>query len=139
MTVLAACFAMAAVLTIGTGLLLLAPTTSAELRIWRRVRVSSLRRWLTRTRHVEEPLDSDVTTRIARRNLYWHLVLTGLFAVQLGIALGSVGAWWRPFAAVLVVPCLAYFLGSVVQRQKIAVIQMRSALHEQRQSRSARL
>jgi hypothetical protein len=124
---LTACFLSAVALTAATGLLVILPATRAELAIWRRLRIQSLRRRLTRTRHVDQPLEAGVTARIARRNLHWHLVLSGLFTAQLGAAIGSEGRWWRPLAAPLIVFCVAYFAGSLVQRQKLVVLQFSAA------------
>ncbi len=119
---LATCFGVAACLTVATALMLLLPARPREVRIWHRLRVASIRRWLTRSRAADEPLDVVGTTRMAARNLRWHFVMSALFTAQLGIAVGSHGAWWRPLALLLVVPCVAYVVGSVVQRQKIAII-----------------
>jgi len=121
-SLLATCYWLAMGLSVATGLLLLVPPARVELRLWRRLRVQSLRRWLTRKRRVDEPLEPQITRRIARRNLLWHLVLTGLFASQLLAAAHSEGRWWRPLAAPLIVPCIAYFAGSLVQRQKLALL-----------------
>ena len=123
---LAACAAGALVMVAVTGLLLFVPVSRWELRVWRGLRVRRLRRWLTRTRRVNEPLHPETTVRIAVRNLQWHLLLTALFCWQLAVAAMLESAWWRPLALVLVVPCAAYLAGSLVQRQKIAVTRLRS-------------
>ena len=108
-----------------TILLVVMPASRLELRVWHTVRVTHLRRWLTRNRQVVEPFHRETTLRIARRNLRWHLVLTALFSFQLGVASASTEAWWRPLPLLLLVPCVAYMLGSLVQRQKIAIIGVR--------------
>ena len=113
-------------LTTITILLVVIPVGRWELRVWHRLRVAQFRRWLTRSRHVREPLHPDRTVRIARRNLQWHIVLTALFSFQLGVAAAAKDAWWRPLALLLVVPCVAYMLGSLVQRQKVAIIGLRT-------------
>ncbi len=119
---------LAWVLTAITAVFVLVPTAGSEHRIWHRLKVARVRRWLTRRRSVSEPYQAEATMRIARRNLWWHLVMTALFTSQLAIAAGSPRAWWRPGALILIVPCLAYLLGSVVQRQKIAIIRSREAI-----------
>ncbi len=123
---LTTCFAAAALLTLATAVLLLLPVTRRELRLWHRLRTGALRRRLTGRARVPEPLDPLETPRRARRNLLWHLVMTGLFAGQLAVSISAHGRWWRPLALPLVVPCLAYFAGSLVQRQKIAVLAIAS-------------
>lgn len=127
MTLVLTVFAcLSATLVVVTLALLAVPTRPAELALWRRLRTQSVRRWLTRRRHVTEPLNPVSTPQVARKNLLWHLVLTSLFSSQLAIAVGAVGAWWRPLAALLVLPSVAYFVGSLVQRQKLAVLHSRS-------------
>ena len=122
---LAACAGVGAVLTAVTALLTVLPARQWELRIWRWLGVTPVRHWLTRRHREADPLDLRSVSRIARRNLQWHLALTGLFSVELAVAAGTPHAWWRPLALLLLLPCIAYMLGSVVQRQKIAIIQAR--------------
>ncbi len=121
------CFWLALGLSAATGCLMFAPAMHIELSIWRRFRVQHLRRWLTRSRHVAQPLDPIVTTDIARRNLRWHLFFTSLFCVQMAVAAVSEDRWWRPLAPLLVLPCIAYFAGSMVQRQKMVIVYFRRA------------
>ncbi len=123
--ILVASCSLSALLMIATIALLTVPVVPAELALWHSLHVEGLRRWITKRRGVQEPLNTRGTVQIARRNLLWHLTLTFLFFTQLGIAAGSAGSWWRPLAPVLVIPCVAYFAGSIVQRQKIAVVRLR--------------
>jgi hypothetical protein len=126
MTLVLTVFAwLSATLVVVTIALLAVPTTPAELALWRRLRTQSVRRWLTRRRSLSEPLNTVSTPQVARKNLLWHLVLTALFSTQLAIAAASPGAWWRPLAALMVLPSLAYFVGSLVQRQKVAILHSR--------------
>jgi uncharacterized membrane protein YbaN (DUF454 family) len=123
--VLTVCAWLSATLAVVTIALLAVPTTPLELALWRRLRAQSVRKWLTRRRGLAEPLNFMSTPQVARKNLLWHLVLTTLFSTQLAIAAGSEAAWWRPLAALLVVPSVAYFIGSLVQRQKVAILHSR--------------
>jgi hypothetical protein len=63
---------------------------------------------------------------IARTNLRWHLILTFLFFGLLARALWAGSEWWSALAGLLIVPSLAYFVGSLVQRQKIAILHLRT-------------
>ena len=107
--------------------LLVIPVTPRELGLWRYLRVRSLRRWITRRRSVNEPFHVQLTVEMARRNLMWHLLLTGLFCSQIAWALLSGGSWWRPLTVPLAVFCIGYFAGSLVQRQKIAIAYARQS------------
>lgn len=121
------CFWLALCLTVATAGLIVAPVRPFELAIWRRLRIQSVRRWLSRKRHAVEALDPLVTLGMAHRNLLWHLFFTGFFSLQLGVATASNGTWWQPLAVLLIVPCVAYFVGSLVQRQKVLVLRLRSS------------
>lgn len=126
--VLTVCACLSAVIVLIAIALLFAPITPAELALWRRLRTQALRKWITRRRHVDEPLDRVSTPQIARRNLLWHLVLTVVFSTQLARAAASPQLWWRPLAPLFMLPSVAYFAGSIVQRQKLAVLHLRSAV-----------
>jgi len=120
--ILAICFCLALTLTAATGGLMLAPPMRIELIIWRRLGVQRLRHWLTQRRRIEEPLDLCATRRIAYRNLRWHLFLTGLFSGMLAAAVTSESRILQSLTALLVFPCVAYFAGSMVQRQKLVLL-----------------
>jgi hypothetical protein len=116
------CFVVSLITLVATTLLLFFPVSRSELRLWRLLRARSLRHWISTRRRVNEPLDPHLTPALAQRNLLWHLVLNALFSGQIAGALFSTQTIWRPLAPVLVLPCLAYLAGSVVQRQKIAIV-----------------
>jgi hypothetical protein len=119
------CLILAGLAFVGTVVLLFVPVFPAELQFWHFLRIQSLRGWITRSRDVNQPLHKDRTLTLARMNLWWHLILTGLFCGLIGRAI-SADAWWlRVPAVLLVIPSIAYFLGSLVQRQKIAILQLR--------------
>jgi hypothetical protein len=119
------CLILACLALVGTVALLFVPVLPSELQFWHFLRIQSLRGWITRTREVSQPLHKERTLIDARTNLRWHLILTGLFCGLIGRAI-SADAWWlRVPAALLVIPAIAYFLGSLVQRQKIAILHLR--------------
>ena len=70
----------------------------------------------TKKRKVNQPLEEKRTVQIGRKSLLWHLILSFVFSTQIACAIGSEGSWWRPLAIILVVPSVAYFAGSLVQR-----------------------
>lgn len=113
---------LSAILAVLTCALLAAPVIPGERLLWRRLRIPLVRRWITRRRQLSGVLDFATTPLAARRNLRWHLGLTSLFAAQLAMAAGSRETWWRPLVALLVLPSVGYFVGSLVQRQKIAIL-----------------
>ena len=66
---------------------------------------------------------------IAIRNVRWLLLLTFALSVQTLLAINSQSLVLRLLAIVYLLPVVAWLVGSVVQRQKIAIVwqQQRSA------------
>jgi hypothetical protein len=81
--------------------------------------------WISKRRRVNEPLHPQLTIKIARRNLVWHVILTGLFSTQIAWGLAYETRWWAPLTVPLVIFNVGYFIGSVVQRQKIVIVRLR--------------
>jgi len=107
--------------------LLLAPVRPAERRLWRRLRIQALRRWLTRNRGSRVERNQDRVVATARRNILWHVVLTATMAL-IALHPAVVALQWRAVVyGFLVAGSLAYLAGSIVQRQKIAVVTGRIA------------
>ncbi len=126
--ILAICLVIVGLSVIGTVALMVIPVTPGELRLWYLLRIQRIRKWITRTRRVDQPLHNVQTLGIARTNLRWHLIFTCLFCVLVARAF-TLDRWWlRLAASLLTIPSIAYALGSLVQRQKIAVMIVRSGL-----------
>jgi hypothetical protein len=124
--ILTLCLIVLGLSVIETLALMVVPVTSCELRLWHLLRIQRIRRWITKTRRVDQPLHNVQTLSVARINLRWHLILTCLFAVLVARAFTLESRWLRLAASLLTMPSIAYALGSLVQRQKIAIIIMRS-------------
>ncbi|GEM_PF-3311321 len=123
--VLVCCLLIAVAMLVLTVGLLVVPVTPSELSLWHRLRIGSVRRWITKRRNENEPLHPELTLKTAKVNLKWHIMMTGLFCMQLAWAVLSSGVWWRPLVFFVFVFSLGYFVGSVVQRQKIAILVLR--------------
>ena len=88
--------------------------------MWRRLGIGSLRRSLTRRRNPGQRHRDGNTIAVARANIVWHVFL-GLLLASL-ILHPQLRAWpLRAARYALVAGCVAYFLGSIVQRQKIVI------------------
>ena len=102
-------------------LLVLAPRVG-EQRVWRRLRVQTVRRWITRRRGAGKRQAPASILIDAKRNIVWHLVLSLLIAVLvLHPAIASL-SYRGVVYAFAIAGCMAYVAGSVVQRQKIVII-----------------
>jgi hypothetical protein len=124
---LVACLIMMGFALGGTVGLLVFPIMPGELQLWHALRIQNIRKWITRTRNINQPLHENRTLAFARTNLWWHLTLTTLFCILVARAT-ALDTWWIcALASLLVAPSGAYFLGSLVQRQKIAILKMRGA------------
>jgi hypothetical protein len=124
--ILIVCFILLGLLAASTLALAAIPVVPGELELWRVLRIQVIRRWITKRRRVNQPLHNVKTMGIARTNIRWHLLLTFLFLGLLARALWSGSEWWSALAGLLIVPSLAYFVGSLVQRQKIAIMHLRT-------------
>ena len=108
---------------------LLVPVFPSERALWRQLRIQEIRKWITKRRKPGESRHPAETLEKARSNLKWHILLTALFCMQLAMAVASKESRWWPFTLPLFVFSLAYFVGSVVQRQKIAITILRGKRH----------
>ena len=102
--------------------LALIPLRQNELPLWRRLGLGRLRKRLTRRLRRAEPLAHDETVRTARRNIWWHVALTGALMIQGFGALADGPVWRWALGVVSAIPALAWLAGSLVQRQKMALI-----------------
>ena len=124
--VLLVCLVLQAFVLLGTIALMTIPIMPTELGVWHLLRIEQTRKWITRRRKVIQPLRRESTLKIARDNLRWHLVLTILFCGLTGRAVMADNILFRLLASLLLIPSIAYLGGSLVQRQKIAVLGCRA-------------
>ena len=124
--VLLVCLVLQAFVLLGTIALMTIPIMPTELGVWHLLRIEQTRKWITRRRKVIQPLRRESTLKIARDNLRWHLVLTILFCGLTGRAVMADDILFRLLASLLLIPSIAYLGGSLVQRQKIAVLGCRA-------------
>jgi hypothetical protein len=134
--VLLGCLILSSFFVAGTLALLVIPVRPGELRLWGVLRTRVLRRWITKRRSVNQPLQGVRTLLIARTNLRWHLILTAVFVGLIARAALDESCWWRPIAILMTIPAVAYFLGSLMQRQKIAIIELRTRRSDGKRTRA---
>ncbi|MBV8517818.1 MAG: hypothetical protein JO197_10505 [Acidobacteria bacterium] len=121
-------FAIGALLTLANVPLLIVPASAAEQRLWRRLGVQHLRRRITRRRDPRQPHREGRTLAVARRNIVWHLVLSGVFTAEM-LQPFLVRVPFHLAAVALLCGCVAYLTGSILQRQKIVVARNERARH----------
>lgn len=108
---------------LATLAILLFPVHTGELRLWRRFGIGRLRRLLTKRLRRSQPYSTEHTETIARSNIRWHLVLTCALLIQTLLAAMSQLPMFHMVGIFFSVPVVAWLLGSIVQRHKIALIQ----------------
>jgi hypothetical protein len=121
-----ACLVLSLLCLSGTIVFIILPIVPGEMKLWNFLRIQKLRHWITKRRTVNEPLKEGKTVDRVRRNLLWHLILTFVFITEITISLYPMNIWLSPFALFFTASSLAYLLGSIVQRQKIAIIENRN-------------
>lgn len=116
-------------ITCVTLVLIFLPISRQELKLWRGLRINKARRHMTKRRKLDQPFDRDETPRLAWKNLHWHLILTTLFTYQVGTIVWTGSRILQPAAFLLTIFCVAYLVGSLVQRQKVAIIALSAKVH----------
>lgn len=112
--------AVALVFALANLPLLLLPPTPAEQRLWRRLDVQRLRRWITRRRNPGQRHRDGTTEQTARTNILWHAAL-GVILAGLILHPSLSSGPLRVIRYFLLLGCIAYFAGSLVQRQKLVI------------------
>ena len=103
------------------------PATIAELRCWQKLNIRALRHWVTKKgteKWTAKGTIQNVVER-ARKNIAWHGIITFTFSFLMvrAIFIGNVVIQYS--SQLLLIPSIAYFLGSIIQRQKLVIILIR--------------
>jgi hypothetical protein len=76
---------------------------------------------------VHQPLDFETVSR-SKKNIVWHIALTAVMLIVTLKLVSQPGAIFKIMQMLTVVPSIGWFFGSLVQRQKIALLnQMRAS------------
>jgi hypothetical protein len=106
------------------------PVTELEQKLWHKLNIRILRHWVSRKGTEKWPQKSTLQNIIdrSRKNIAWHGIMTLTFCLlmvqtqSLDIKLIQVGS------SLFVIPSIAYFVGSVIQRQKLVIILIRKIM-----------
>ena len=96
--------------------------------MWRRLNTRRWRHWVTEKRTERRPPETHTPEDIARssrRNILWHGILTAVFASLMVQASLTRMLALQGMALLLAVPSVAYLAGSLIQRQKLAIVEDR--------------
>jgi hypothetical protein len=103
------------------------PITEIEQRLWQKLKIRTIRHWVTRKGTEKWAQKSTIhnAAERSRSNIAWHGLFTFIFGTLIIRAQFVHTQLIQYGSYVLVIPSLAYFLGSVVQRQKLVIIMIR--------------
>ena len=107
---------------LATLAIMFVPPLVGEVGLWRRLGAGNLRRFLSKRLTTPQPFSVGPTEHVAVRNIRWHLVLTFALLVQTLLATVSPSLTLQLLGIFYVLPAIGWLLGSIVQRQKIALI-----------------
>jgi hypothetical protein len=110
------------------------PVLHAELSIWRQLRLAKLRKYLTKRLRKPESLDPAQTLRKAKRNIVWHAVMILALMPQSLSTLTSPSPFRLIMSIFLGCAAIAWLVGSLVQRQKLAILALSHAAKPGRDS-----
>ena len=92
--------------------------------LWQKLNVRLLRYWATKKKTERwnvQGSNQNIVDR-SRKNIAWHGFLTLIFAFLMIRAQFTDIVFLQYASLLLLIPSIVYFLGSIVQRQKIVII-----------------
>jgi hypothetical protein len=104
------------------------PVTKKEQQFWHKLNIRKWRQWATK-KETEKCKDDeasklDIVSR-SRKNIAWHGVLTFTFGLLILQSKLTEILFLQYASIFLLAPSIFYFLGSIIQRQKIVVSAIR--------------
>ena len=103
------------------------PVTVIEQKVWQKLNIRILRHWVT-TRGTEKWAQKGTVHNAighARKNIAWHGIITFTFCFLIVRAQFIDNAILQYGSQLLLLPSIAYLLGSIIQRQKMVIILIR--------------
>lgn len=111
-------------LAISSFPLIYLPITEKEQKLWQKLNIRLLRHWVTKKGTERWAQKSSVQNVIgtARKNIAWHGIMTFVFCTLIAQAQFAQNILVQFGSYLFLLPSIAYFFGSVVQRQKLVII-----------------
>ena len=103
------------------------PETRIEQKLWNKLNIKKIRYWVTK-RNTEKSntnnYDKSLLDR-SRKNIVWHITITFVFTFFIFRAHYFNNEIIQYLSFLLFLPILTYFIGTIVQRQKIVILKLR--------------
>jgi hypothetical protein len=99
------------------------PATAMEQKLWQKLNIRILRHWVTKRGTEKRDQQSTMQNVIesSRKNIAWHGIITLTFGFLMFRA-QFIDNVYIPYSShLLLLPSIAYFFGSIIQRQKIII------------------
>ena len=119
-------FAIGILIGLISIMIIFLPATQIEQNLWSILRIRKLHHWVTKHKTVKSSFKKDDYNliEISQRNVVWHVILTFIFSLLMFRAQYT-NDIVQSISHILLVPILAFFPGSIIQRQKIVVLMNR--------------
>lgn len=104
--------------------LLYIPPSKIEQQFWNKINIGKLRHVVTKKK-TEKTQPNSIDTSLlnrSRKNIKWHILMTFLFSFMMLRAQFIENVLFHFLSYLLLVPTILYFVGSVIQRQKMVVL-----------------
>ena len=103
------------------------PATELERNVWQKLKIRSIRRWVTKKGTEKWAQKSSVRNIIesSRKNIAWHGFITLTFCFLMVRAQFINNEFIQYSSQLLLFPSVAYFCGSIIQRHKLVIILIR--------------
>jgi hypothetical protein len=104
------------------------PATEMERKFWQNLNIGNLRRWVTKvcTEKWAQKCTIHNVIESSRKNIAWHGIITFTFCFLMIRAQFIDNVFIQYGSHLLLLPSIAYFLGSIVQRQKMVITLIRN-------------
>ncbi len=114
-------------LEISSVILIYLPVTRIEQKLWTKLDIRKIRYWVTKKNTEKSNKNKDEKSLLerSRSNIIWHVVITLLFIFLIIRAHSVENEIIQYISLVLLIPILAYFIGSLIQRQKMVILKIR--------------
>jgi hypothetical protein len=100
------------------------PPTRTEQKFWQKLNIRILRHWATK-RGTEKWVQKSTIHNIiinSRKNIAWHGIITFTFCFLMARAQFVDNVFIQYGSQIFLLPSIAYFMGSIIQRQKSVII-----------------
>ena len=113
------------VVGIASVILVFSPVTQIEQRLLNKLNIRKIRYLATKKNTEKSNTGKESLLERSRKNIIWHVFLTLLFTFLIFRAHSVSNEMIQHLSLFLLLPIVAYFIGTLVQRQKMVILILR--------------